>query len=395
MLARDARSVARRVLSPIYDNRRWLKDALVKADITVDLVRHSAASVFPQLIRPDPRQLFISLTASCNNRCKGCHYGRDFMPGHQLSLRVVKDLLDDAQAARFERVRLYGGEPLLHKELPRIIEHCARLRLGMWVTTNGVLLRSRIDDLVAAGLRHVSVGLYGIGGAYDDYVQRPGRFASLERGLAYVRDRYGMDVGMHLDWLLMRPTCNPSSLHGTLRLAERYAMPICVNLVHYSLPYFTGPEQRELQFTPDDRPAVEAAVAELLRFKEARPDLVLVSTTGLRAIPDWLIQGPAMRIPCTSYRLIWVGADGTVQMCYVKFKLGNLNEKRLSEMLFTAEHRKAARDAFSLNCPNCHCGYDTRTLRHAPARSLYGRATDPAFAGNGDGVAGRAPLTAG
>lgn len=371
MLGREVRSVARQVLAPIYNNHRWLKDAAMTTDITLDRLRHSAAAVFPQLIRPDPRQLFISLTAQCNNRCKGCHYGSDFMPGHQLSLPVVTDLLDDAKAARFERVRLYGGEPLLHKDLPRIVEHSARLGLGTWMTTNGILLESKIDELVAAGLRHVSVGLYGIGDAYDEYVQRPKRFASLERGLAYVRDRYGMDIRMHMDWLLMRPTCNLASLRDTLKLAERYAMPICVNLIHYSLPYFTGPEDRELQFTPADAPAIEAIVAEILRFKEARPDLVLSSTTGLRAIPDWLIQGPAMRVPCTSYRLIWVGPDGTVQMCYVKFKLGNLHEQRLSEMLFTVEHRKAARDAFSLNCPNCHCGYDNRTLRHAPTRARY------------------------
>ena len=371
MLSRGLRSVARQTLSPIYRNHEWVKDALTKADIALDLVRHSAASVFPQLIGPDPRHLFISLTADCNNRCKGCHYGRDFMPGHALKLSVVKDLLDDAKAARFERVRLYGGEPLLHPDLPEIVEHTAGLGLGMWVTTNGILLERKIDDLFTAGLRQLSVGLYGIGQAYDEYVQRPRRFAALERGLAYVRDRYGMDILMHLDWLLMRPTCHLPSVRETLKLAERYRMPICVNLIHYSLPYFTGPEERELQFTPDDRPAIEAVVAEIMRFKEARPDLVLISDPGLRSIPDWLINGPAMKVPCTAYRLIWVGADGTVQMCYVKFKLGNLNENRLSEMLFTAEHRKAARDAFALNCPNCHCGYDTRTLRHAPTRSRY------------------------
>jgi cyclic pyranopterin phosphate synthase len=144
-----------------------------------------------------------------------------------------------------------------------------------------------------------------------------------------------------------------------------------VNLIHYSLPYFTKAENRELQFGPEDRPAIESVVAELLRLKRARPDLLLNSTTGLSAIPDWLMKGSDMRVPCTAYRLIWVGPDGTVQMCYVTFKLGNLHEKRLKEMLLTAEHRKAARDSFLLNCPNCHCGYDARTVRHAPTRRLY------------------------
>jgi len=58
----------------------------------------------------------------------------------------------------------------------------------------------------------------------------------------------------------------------------------------------------------------------------------------------------------------------------VTFKLGNLHEKRLKDMLFTPEHLAAARDSFELNCPNCHCAYDTRVLGHAPTRRKYMKA---------------------
>ena len=39
------------------------------------------------------------------------------------------------------------------------------------------------------------------------------------------------------------------------------------------------------------------------------------------------------------------------------------------------EHLEAARDSFKLNCPNCHCAYDTRVLGHAPTRRKYMAAT--------------------
>ena len=84
-----------------------------------------------------------------------------------------------------------------------------------------------------------------------------------------------------------------------------------------------------------------------------------------------------MRVPCDRHRLIWVGADGTVQMCYVTFKLGNLHERRLKDMLFTSQHIDAARNSFKLNCPNCHCGFQTRTMTHGPTRQKYA-ATRPA-----------------
>jgi cyclic pyranopterin phosphate synthase len=81
-----------------------------------------------------------------------------------------------------------------------------------------------------------------------------------------------------------------------------------------------------------------------------------------------------MRVPCDAHNMVWVGADGTVQMCYVTFRLGNLHEQRLRDMLFTATHREAARDAVAVNCPNCHCKYDRRVEKHSPSAKAYTRA---------------------
>ena len=173
------------------------------------------------------------------------------MPGHELELDLVKDAVDDAKAAGFERVRLYGGEPLIHRDLPRIVEHIADRGMDMWMTTNAILLKQRADPLIQAGLRHISVGFYGVGDAYNSYVQRPDRFQKVEAGIAHVRERYADSVTMHLDWLLMRPTSSPEAFEATWAFARRYNMPIYVNLVHYSLPYFIK-ESQELQFGPGD-----------------------------------------------------------------------------------------------------------------------------------------------
>jgi cyclic pyranopterin phosphate synthase len=80
-----------------------------------------------------------------------------------------------------------------------------------------------------------------------------------------------------------------------------------------------------------------------------------------------------MKVPCDAYQMLWVGADGSVQLCYVTFPLGNLHETRLSAMLFTAQHREAARASFELQCPNCHCHYDRRITKHVPSARRYGR----------------------
>ncbi|MCA9462456.1 MAG: radical SAM protein [Nitrospira sp.] len=366
------RSRFRSFIAPTLASCPQVMPWLNKADKYLDLLRHSLARVVPQIIQADPQSIFITLTADCNLRCIGCNYGRTFMSGHVLSWPVVKEVLDDAKTLGIRGVRLYGGEPLLHPDLPRIVEYSVKLGLKTWVTTNGILLKKRIDDLYCAGLRQIDIGIYGVEKHYNAYVQRNNSFAQIEAGIAYTRERYGLNLNLNLGWVLMRPTCNLEAVADIWQFGEQYAAPIGVNLIHYSLPYFNEGPEGELQFNLEDRPEIEEVVAELLRLKSLRPEMITQSVLSLRSIPDWLLKKSEMKVPCDRYRLIWIGADGTVQLCYVTFKLGNLHDKRLAELLFTPQHHRAALDAFNLHCPNCHCGYDIRIEKHAQSRKLYG-----------------------
>jgi cyclic pyranopterin phosphate synthase len=301
----------------------------------------------------------------------GCLYGVNrFMAGQQLPLPMVRGLLDDAAEMGIRNIRLYGGEPMMHRDLPEIVRHASDLGLHTWMTTNGILLKKKFSELYDAGLREFSFGFYGNGDEYDSYVRQKGSFRRLIEGLSFVRDKYGSSVKINMDWLLMRPTCNSESLRATWEMANRFETPIYVNLIHYSLPYFVASDA-DLQFSADDRPVVQKLVGEILTLKETSRHMWLNTEIGLRSIPDWLIDGPEMRVPCTETDLVWIGADGTVQMCYVTFRLGNLHESRLSELLYTATHRQAARDCVSLNCPNCHCSYDKRSNLDSATRRRY------------------------
>jgi MoaA/NifB/PqqE/SkfB family radical SAM enzyme len=350
-----------------------LRQALIDLEMRKEMLRHSVAAYVPSVIRPKLKQMTVAITAHCNLRCVGCRYGRDFMPGAQLSLEMVEGLLDDGRAAGAEILRLYGGEPLLHPQLPQMVERGVNLGLRTYVTTNGILLREKIDELYRAGLRDISLGFYGIGEDYDRYVQKNDRYRRLIEGLEAVRARCGDDFRLQLNFLVMRPTLDPRVLAEAWKVAERFDMTFHTDLVHYSLPYFIQGMEHELQFRPEDRPALERLTAELVRLKEAHPVRMHEDVMSLRSIPDWLYQGPNMRVPCDAYRMIWIGADGSVKLCYVCFDLGNLHEKRLAEMLYTETHVDAARSAFKLECPNCHCERQTRIPKDLKSRLTYGK----------------------
>src|ERR1700735_2985123 len=143
----NAIRILRRILPKDHYSRRQLRNI----DGWVERQRHLLAEQFPAVIKPQPRLLTVAITAHCNLRCIGCKYGRDFMKGSQLPFAIVRDLLDDARGAGFQIVRLYGGEPLLHQDLPWMIRHATNIGLVPVITTNAILLGTKIDQLYDAG----------------------------------------------------------------------------------------------------------------------------------------------------------------------------------------------------------------------------------------------------
>lgn len=113
------------------------------------------------------RDLRISVTDRCNFRCVYCMpktvFGRDypFLPRQELLsyeeiVRLARLFADQGVA----KIRLTGGEPLLRKDIERLIEQLARLPgVELTLTTNGSLLAQRARGLRAAGLQRVTVSL--------------------------------------------------------------------------------------------------------------------------------------------------------------------------------------------------------------------------------------------
>jgi molybdenum cofactor biosynthesis enzyme MoaA len=307
-------------------------------------MHHSVGQWLPSTIRPEPRHLTIAITAHCNLRCIGCGYGRDFMPGQQLPFATVREILDDAANAGINTVRLYGGEPLLHRDLPKMIKHSVGLGFYTYVTTNGTLLKHKIDDLYAAGLRLLTIGFYGIGAKHSAYTQRGNSFARLEAGLSAIRQRYGNEVELQLNFVVMAASCTVEAALAAWEFAKKYDMFFHIDLVNSTVPFFNPGPDGEVEITETHRPQVIALTEEFLRLKHDEPTRFLHTSEFLRSIPDWLLNASEMKVPCDAYQTVWVGADGTVQICDTALKIGNVRERRLRDILFTDAHKQAARD---------------------------------------------------
>ncbi|HEY0417067.1 MAG TPA: GTP 3',8-cyclase MoaA [Gaiellaceae bacterium] len=112
------------------------------------------------------RDLRISVTDRCNFRCVYCMpkevYGRDhrFMDRRELlSFEEIARVARVFAGAGVRKVRLTGGEPLVRRDLERLVAQLADLGLELTLTTNGSLLAHKARALADAGLARVTVSL--------------------------------------------------------------------------------------------------------------------------------------------------------------------------------------------------------------------------------------------
>jgi cyclic pyranopterin phosphate synthase len=115
------------------------------------------------------RDLRVSVTDRCNLRCPYCMprevfgAGFEFLPRDELlSFEEIARLVDVFARAGVRKVRLTGGEPLLRRDLDRLVEMLAAVAgiEEIALTTNGLLLTpDRARRLAEAGLTRATVSL--------------------------------------------------------------------------------------------------------------------------------------------------------------------------------------------------------------------------------------------
>jgi cyclic pyranopterin phosphate synthase len=133
--------------------------------------------------------LRISVTDLCNLRCVYCmpEEGVSWLPRKEiLSYEEIVSVVEAAAACGVNKIRITGGEPLVRKSLPDLIDKIARVPgiTDLSMTTNGTLLADHVSDLKAAGLRRVNVSLDTLDPEKFRRISRRGELASVLEGIA-------------------------------------------------------------------------------------------------------------------------------------------------------------------------------------------------------------------
>ena len=112
------------------------------------------------------RDLRISVTDRCNFRCTYCMPREVFDSSYRfLPHEAILSFEEIARLARIfvglgvSKLRLTGGEPLVRRNLDRLVAMLAELPAEVTLTTNGSLLAKQAEALKKAGLDRVTVSL--------------------------------------------------------------------------------------------------------------------------------------------------------------------------------------------------------------------------------------------
>jgi cyclic pyranopterin phosphate synthase len=221
--------------------------------------------------------LRISVTDRCNIRCFYC------MPAHDVVFMERKELLSYEEIERFVRVvaplgvnkvRLTGGEPLVRKDLHRLVASLVAIPgiedLGL--TTNGILLEQQAEELHRAGLRRLNVSLDALS---------PEKFRQIARREGYEQVRAGIRRAKEVGFQSIK--INAVSIRG---ITEDEIIPFG------EFARETGHEVRFIEYMPLD--AENAWERDKVLFAQEIIDVLSNSIAPLIPVRDQDPRAPAL-----------------------------------------------------------------------------------------------------
>jgi cyclic pyranopterin phosphate synthase len=259
--------------------------------------------------------LRVSVTDRCNFRCQYC-MPADGLPWLErsalLTFEEIERLVRVFAAMGVDELRLTGGEPLVRREFPRLVEMLARVPglADVSLTTNGYLLERDAAALVAAGIDRVNVSI--------DSLQRD-RFFHITRRDSLPQVLRGLDA------LARHPEVHPIKVNAVAMrgFTEEEALPFAefarstafqVRFIEF-MPLdadhawsadqvLTGDELRALihaVYPLEELPREPSATARVFRFADGRGEIGFIN--------------PVSEPFCSDCNRVRLTAEGKLRTC--------------------------------------------------------------------------------
>ncbi len=117
---------------------------------------------------PSPVVVF-NITRRCNLNCQHCYLeSQDKKYKGELKTREIKRTIDSFEKLEIPILLLSGGEPLVHKDIFKIIDYAKHKGIHVGLSTNGTLITKKTARMLKkTGIDYVGVSIDGLSGMHD------------------------------------------------------------------------------------------------------------------------------------------------------------------------------------------------------------------------------------
>jgi MoaA/NifB/PqqE/SkfB family radical SAM enzyme len=311
---------------------------------------HTAARPFLNLVRGRPVLAVFEVCLRCNSACGYCNLplnvGRYEMTREEIR-RVFSSLYQDG--LRF--VFVQGGEPLLRRDLPEILEDLHAVGFGLTLVTNGTRFTPGLVARLARLPLNISVSLDTLSAERYRRIRGADQLRSVLAGVELLA---GFPHPKYLTCIVSQ--ANRSDVLDVVRFARARGFIPVVGAYHWEIERY-GKVDLTLQYRRVDAMKVfeqvlESGLVPRGYFREYLRD-------NLR----WLSGGSLERCDAGRYSIA-IDASGNVAPCLALAHAGNLLESSLDDILARFD-REAIRWCSDRSSCNMLCSRVVgSTLRH-------------------------------
>ena len=256
-----------------------------------------------------PFFLAHAVTFGCNSKCQTCSYWK-LTPRmkEDLSTDEVYALLDEAYDEGMRGYYLFGGEPLVRKDVGDLVGYARRRGFLTTMNTNGSLLAGKAESLRDLDFAFVSLDHPT---AYNDVIRgRRGSFDEVIHGVERLREV----AGTHVVFVTTISTLNLDAMEPMARLAQELGVGISYNSVEPTLDFGLTDSGHSPNFRLGLSPEqLRGFYATLLRLKQEGYPL-LETEQVLREYVEgrpWTCEFPKM--------FVYVAPDKKIYSCDYSF----------------------------------------------------------------------------
>ena len=299
---------------------------------------------FPLIVELEP--LF-----ACNLSCPGC--GKIQYPTEVLRKRLtVEEAVGAIEESGTPMVSIAGGEPLLHPQIEQIVKELIKRKRFVYLCTNSILLKRRIDRFEPSPYFSWVVHLDGLKERHDEAVDRAGVFDTAVEAIRLAKDK-GFRVTTNSTFFT---TDSPKTVREVLDFLND-ELEVDAMMISPAYAYEKAPDQDHFLGVRQTRDLFQSAFGDGRR-KKWRLNHTPLFLDFLEGKVDY---------QCTPWGIPSYSVFGWQRPCYL---MGDGYAKTYKELVETTDWSKYGRGR-GPRCDSCmdHCGYEPSAVL-ATTRSL-------------------------